>query len=286
MPRKLKLGRTGAKHQKPAEFDAHRQPKAAGAASRAQETLLAALEATHAAISAPSAADAATMPQPPAATSHPPLPANPLNLPSVRDRKRQRSLSERVRKLEADSRQFQEFRRALWERGSNDWCECSALGYFGSGHHFACPIYKCYAYEIGCCEGLWECDDGHGYLPCECMASGFQIDQIGMCPPPRPRERFRPDSRASEEGYWPRGCAFLDIENESRPCWGRSMKPCPRQCPCSQECGGRYVPVCPFRPHGVSGRPRGEVMAEMKGHRIELEYCHIFGEHLPCLPTS
>ena len=130
MPRKLKLGRTGAKHQKPAEFDAHRQPKAAGAASRAHETLLAALEATHAAISAPSAADAATMPPPPAATSHPPLPANPLNLPSVRDRKRQRSLIERVRKLEADSRQFQEFRHALWERGSNDWCECSALGYF------------------------------------------------------------------------------------------------------------------------------------------------------------
>ena len=39
MPRKLKLGRTGAKHQKPAAFDAHRQPKAEAATSRTQETL-------------------------------------------------------------------------------------------------------------------------------------------------------------------------------------------------------------------------------------------------------
>ena len=88
------------------------------------------------------------------------------------------------------------------------------LGYSVSGHHFASPIYKCYAYEIGCCEGLWEWPDRQGYWPCECMASGFRIDQIGHCPPATPRERFRLDSAASEEGYWPKGCAWL--ENEHR----------------------------------------------------------------------
>ena len=44
MPRKLKLGRTGAKHTKPAAFDARRQPKAECTMSRAQETLAAALD--------------------------------------------------------------------------------------------------------------------------------------------------------------------------------------------------------------------------------------------------
>ena len=43
MPRKLKLGRTGAKHTKPAAFDARQQPKADCTMSRAQETLAAAL---------------------------------------------------------------------------------------------------------------------------------------------------------------------------------------------------------------------------------------------------
>ena len=50
MPRKLKLGRTGAKHTKPAAFDARRQPKAECTMSRAQETLAAALEAANVAI--------------------------------------------------------------------------------------------------------------------------------------------------------------------------------------------------------------------------------------------
>ena len=78
MPRKLKLGRTGAKHEKPAAFDARRQPKAEGAVSRAQETLSAALEATHAAMRAPDALnDAAAMPPPPP-RPRPPLPMNPL----------------------------------------------------------------------------------------------------------------------------------------------------------------------------------------------------------------
>ena len=80
MPRKATLGRTGAKHSKPAKFDVHRQPKAEGAVSRAQDTLSAALEATHAAMRA----DAAAMPPPPPRPRpRPPLPVNPLNLPSV-----------------------------------------------------------------------------------------------------------------------------------------------------------------------------------------------------------
>ena len=286
MPRKLKLGRTGAKHEKPAAFDARRQPKAEGATSCAHETLSAALEATNAAMHA---ADAAVMPPPPP-RPRPPLPVlpvNPLNLRSVRERKRKLSVIERVRAAEVDLRLAQGFRQALWERGSNDWCECAGLGYSGSGHHFACPIYKCYAYEIGCCEGLWETPDRSDYWECECMASGFSVDVNAW--PATPRERFtRPDSKASEEGFWPRGCAWL--ENEYRPCWGRSMKPCPRECPCHEACGGRYIPVCPFRPHGVSGRPRGEVIAEMKGHCISMqwhgEFVPDFGEHLPRLPTS
>ena len=170
MPRKLKLGRTGAKHEKPAAFDARRQPKAEGATSRAHETLSAALEATHAAMRAP---DAAAMPPPPP-RPRPPLPINPLNLPSVRERKRRRSVCEVLQKAKEELSQASAFRQALWERGSNDWCECAGLGYSGSGHHFACPIYKCYAYEIGCCEGLWEWPDRQGYWPCECMASGFK----------------------------------------------------------------------------------------------------------------
>ena len=82
MPRKLKSGRTGAKHEKPAAFDARRQPKAEGAVLRAQETLSAALEATHAAMRA---ADVAAMPPPPP-RPRPPLPVlpvNPLKLRSV-----------------------------------------------------------------------------------------------------------------------------------------------------------------------------------------------------------
>ena len=93
MPRKATLGRTGAKHSKPAKFDVHRQPKAEGAVSRAQDTLSAALEATNAAMRAP---DAAAMPPPPP-RPRPPLPVNPLKLRSVRERKRRLSAIERMR---------------------------------------------------------------------------------------------------------------------------------------------------------------------------------------------
>ena len=139
MLRKLKLGRTGAKHEKPAVFDARRQPKAEGAVSRAQETLSAALEATHAAMRAPDALnDAAAMPPPP--RPRPPLPMNPLNLPSVRDRKRRRSVCEVLQSAKEELSRASAFREVLRTRGGNDWCECAGLGYSGSGHHFACPI--------------------------------------------------------------------------------------------------------------------------------------------------
>ena len=66
---------------------------------------------------------------------------------------------------------------------------------------------------------------------------------------------------------------------------GRGVRPCS----CGRDVGefGRYVPLCPFHLHGVTGKLRGEERAEKLGHAF-MYGCDEswFGIHLPPPPDS
>ena len=58
---------------------------------------------------------------------------------------------------------------ATW---SNDACTCKEAA---KGHAIWCQIYKCYAYEIGCCDPIMFMEGRYGpfNLPCECIREAF-----------------------------------------------------------------------------------------------------------------
>ena len=181
MPKRQRLGRTGYKHQKVATHDIHRQAKAEGGSSRAAELLCDAIEAANEAVLAHQ-----SLPEPtilncasvcaPASAVPPPNPATflgeplePLEIPSVRERTGQRGLGEAIAKMECDLERARAYARGLKDRGTNDCCDCAYYGFPTPGHpcfiehHLLCRIYKCYAYEVGCCDGLMWADGL--YLP-------------------------------------------------------------------------------------------------------------------------
>ena len=158
----------------------------------------------------------------------------------------------------------QRFHAALCD---NAWCDCGDRGVALLGQHdMFCQLHKCYAAEIGCCSGR---DSLNMDMPCSCK--GFLISypgsQFQMCAEPNFREGRHirapwPDRRMR---YWP---------TPQEP--GRRVN----QCSCDNgEAYGRYVPLCPYHAHGVSGKPRGEHAAERRGHAIVIDG-DWFGIHL------
>ena len=126
----------------------------------------------------------------------------------------------------------------------NAWCDCADRGVALLGQHdMFCQLHKCYAAEIGCCTGRDSLDID---LPCSCK--GFCISYLGsqfqMFAEPHFREGRHirapwPDRRMR---YWPM---------PQQP--GRRVN----QCSCENgEAFGRYVPLCPYHSHGVSGTAR------------------------------
>ena len=111
MPKRLRLGRTGYKHQKVATHDIHRHAKVEGGSSRAAELLCDAIEAANEAVLVHQSLPEPTIASPsaPASAVPPPNPATflgeplePLEIPSVRERTGQRGLGEAIAKMECD----------------------------------------------------------------------------------------------------------------------------------------------------------------------------------------
>ena len=152
----------------------------------------------------------------------------------------------------------------------NSWCECADRGVALLGQHdMFCQLHKCYAAEIGCCSGR---DSLH--MDMHCMCKGFIIDynrSLDMFADPRFREgrHIRAPWPDRDMRYWP---------TPQEP--GRWVN----QCSCeSGQSFGRYVPLCPYHLHGVSGKPRGEHAAERRGHAIVVDG-DWFGLDLPPPP--
>ena len=181
--------------------------------------------------------------------------------------------------------------RRLLHRWDNLACSCAELAGDRSfprraengidvDHHFLCQVYKCYAFEIGCCDPdiryRGPDSESKGFprdacnLPCECLRPAFgMFGEAYMGPVPN--ERYMPG--LNEDLWWA----------QPREDWtGRHLKACPGggDCPGWCRCMGRYVPTCPSRRHAITGEMRGDQVAAMRGHKIPFQdIC--FGEDLP-----
>eukprot|EP00966_Prymnesium_polylepis_P131219 3034412-Prymnesium_polylepis.1 len=115
-----------------------------------------------------------------------------------------------------------------------------------------CQVFKCYAKEIGCRDGinivLNEKGDLERNFECNCIEYAFDPfhesgDGFELCR----------GSRRPVRGH--RGKDGLP----DRPC-GRAL-----ECTCCEFPGGPYIPMCPFRACGVSGMPRGDLNERLRG---------------------
>ena len=240
MPRdKGGIGRTGKKHKKPATHDLRRQLKsepdegAAPAASRGVDRLHEAQEAVQAALRERAGATAG-----PADFEPPPIACG---LRSVRERKgigKPRRLYSPRRRLPSRAERDADRQRTLNARGSNSWCMCAQI----EGNHpvpgdpnfrehsMFCPIYLCYAYEIGCCDGVeYSYERGQFYgdtyhSPCECISPVFGDPLSGCLPNLRQRYQHNRDPRPFCSGP-------KDGEKGLYTFSGRSLKKCPIECP-------------------------------------------------------
>ena len=142
----------------------------------------------------------------------------------------------------------------------NGVCTCEKDGVPSAStetaHSMFCQLYRCYAYEAGGCDGRvdppkskddptimtgWEC---------ECIQFAFDPDyDIGGENADLLISRSRRHVRSHVDEY-----GLID-----RP-GGRALR-------CNCECnyvGGPYVPMCPFRPHGVTGLARGDMYKRLR----------------------
>ena len=103
-------------------------------------------------------------PRPASAAPPPPEPAPPPS-PSPPP-----GLDEWGTKRWLEDRQRAKQKLAAW---SNDACTCRDAA---NGHAFWCQVYKCYAFEIGCCDPtpFWKGRPGLFNLPCECIREAFE----------------------------------------------------------------------------------------------------------------
>ena len=142
----------------------------------------------------------------------------------------------------------------------NGICTCGVGGSPSASnedrHSMFCKLYKCYSYEASCCEGRviaprskddptmiswWDCDCiEYAFDPLYDLGGEFAESLL------RRARRCTPGHR-DEDG-------FVD-----RP-GGRALH-------CNCECGylgGPYIPMCPFRPHGVTGLARGDMYPRLR----------------------
>ena len=142
----------------------------------------------------------------------------------------------------------------------NGVCTCEKDGVPSAStetaHSMFCQLYRCYAYEAGGCDGRvdppkskddptimtgWEC---------ECIQFAFDPDyDTGGENADLLISRSRRHVRSHVDEY-----GLID-----RP-GGRALR-------CNCECnyvGGPYVPMCPFRPHGVTGLARGDMYKRLR----------------------
>ena len=131
----------------------------------------------------------------------------------------------------------------------NDWCDCAARGAAPLGEHdMFCQIYKCFAVEVGCCDGRDKELVDTNCVVCDCMCIH----------PPTALGQAYPNFVQREGRYFRQPWGDVDMRHFPTPRNpGRSV----RRCSCGQEYG-RYVPLCPWHSHGVTGKPRGEHRAE------------------------
>ena len=143
---------------------------------------------------------------------------------------------------------------------NNGICTCENGGLPSSGddadHSMFCQLYKCYACEIGCCEGRVYAPKSKDdptmtwWWDCDCIEYAFDpLYDIGG----EDAELLIRSSRRHTRSHFDEH-GFVD-----RP-GGRALF-------CDCECGylgGPYVPMCPFRPHGVTGLARGDMCKRLR----------------------
>ena len=148
-------------------------------------------------------------------------------------------------------------RRYPWQNGI---CSCTAgptsSADSDADHSMFCQLYRCYAREVGCCEGgvfaqasaddpkmtyFWDCDCiAHAFDP-YWDVGGEGADLLVS------RARRRTRGHVDEDG-------MMD-----RP-GGHALR-----CTCDCEfVSGPYVPMCPFRPHAVTGLARGDMYPRLR----------------------
>lgn len=163
---------------------------------------------------------------------------------------------------------------------SNDACSCGAsrAGY-DVEHDMVCPIWKCFAWEVGCCDGRMATSH---HLYREVSMCDWQCQCIETALDPgwndEPRERFMPAHASTTFGGW----------RVPRRRWlGRRLED--QRCSCWLGCGsvGRYF-GCPLGINGATGKRRGDEIAQIRGHKIYMGEGgqEVFGEELPSPPES
>ena len=165
--------------------------------------------------------------------------------------------------------QLQRVRQA--RRYDNNACTCGGVSESGdaNGHSMFCQIYKCYVHEMGCCDKISSSEEEWEYR-CDCIEPAFDVNgsEYGM------RERrFR-------QG-WPGDLNWEWV-------WDRPFQLGRHTgaCRCSKYCEsyGRYVPLCPDSRHGVSGKRRGDLVAERRGYAMS-DGSSWYGSWLPPHPA-
>ena len=165
-----------------------------------------------------------------------------------------RSPSGLVRPMFLNPRQAQQ-KASIMARYSNAACSCADLGCPTPSdadfvdHSMFCQIHKCYAYEVGCCDGRVISVDENGDMQhcwdCNCVEYAFPPG-IPELPDRVWNERRHVRGRRGDIG-WPE-CPG-----------GRSLV-----CSCCDAPGGPYVPLCPFRRHAGTGLCRGDLYASLR----------------------
>ena len=223
-------------------------------------------------------------PQPPPASSPAPSPAPQEPVPtSLRVRVPPRPLH--LRKRPSLTRKERHQRQRILNEWDNSACECAELGEPTPGtsgfveHSMFCPIFKCYAYEVGCCGPHYS---RHAELlrpkPCRCICEAFEdeprdppgkrfrqsVDRYGLRNPELPQPFF---PSFDEDGAFDGWMSCTGSVYERTRCCGCCGQP------------GTYVPQCPRRLYAGMGPLRGDMytlyvrtIRGRRGHRYGAEY--------------
>ena len=236
------VGRTGKKHKRDATHNIHRQPKQDQVEGPQKRRVTFAADVKFEVAGEDSTirkGEGAVVPIDDAPKSAPLLEIEAAPSPSPLP---QLQSASKPHASQLDSRQaaLQRARHEmLWD---NNWCDCAELGALAPDHpdfiehHMLCQMHKCYAYEIGCCDGRMEFD-----LPCDCISPAFATARSRPSLAPAVQKRHANDSRSTTSSIGQTHCVATTAANTGAEVSSHVVRPTARVVLIVQEGMYRYA---------------------------------------------